>query len=67
MAACHGGRCAKRVSYGVFGGDYDTACGGNVCSLCCQFGNVGRNAKGKLNESTSKVKSEMSKISLITA
>lgn len=61
--------CEKAFLWYLGRAYYDTACGGNVCSLCCQFGNVGRNAKGKnkLNESTSKVKSEMSKFSLITA
>lgn len=55
MAACHGGRCAKRVSYGIFGEIMTPHVEGMSAVCAVKVGNVERNAKGKLNESTSKV------------
>jgi len=57
MAACHGGGWAKRVSSGILEGMYAVHAVG--------FEDAGRNAKGKINES--KVESEMSHFSLISA
>lgn len=47
--------------FGVFsgrGGVYYTACGGNVSSLCCHFGNAAKEKKESMREAE-KVKSEV--------
>lgn len=45
-----------------FWGDYDTACGGNVCSLCCQGWKCWEKCKGKI-----KWEYQQSEFSLIAA
>lgn len=68
MAACHGVRRAKRAFFWIFGGIITPHVEGMSAVYAVSLEMLLHiNAKGKSNESSSIVKSEMSKLSPITA